>query len=223
MQNELMLVCSQIGVQHQAQAPEEDWVRIISAADSGTETLALQPLAVRPGRVPNVQGLTLRDALFLLENRGLRVRALGTGRVKTQSVAAGMPARRGTTVTLALAPIGQRSAGPAPVAAPAPSQLAENKLLTPVDTDLAAKTRELQAKTKARLAATGQLVPTTMVLKKPELKKAEPKVSSSKSAVPKKAAEATKPAKPAKSVKPAKPTPPRQLSQQPAAAKGKKA
>ncbi|MBC6698126.1 penicillin-binding protein [Hymenobacter sp. BT190] len=154
MQDELRLVCEQIGVKSEGAAPDEDWVRTPLAADSNSETLALQPLAVKPGRVPNVTGLTLRDALFLLENRGLRVRTQGTGRVKAQSVAAGTMARRGTVVVLALEPIGQRSAGPAPVAAPAPSQLAENKLLTPIDTDLDAKARALAAKAKARLAGT---------------------------------------------------------------------
>ncbi|WP_317239002.1 PASTA domain-containing protein [Hymenobacter sp. 5516J-16] len=89
-------------------------------ADAEGESLSLKPMAVRPGRVPNVQGLTLRDALFLLENRGLRVRALGTGRVKTQSVAAGTAARRGTTVVLQLEPIGGRLAPPVPAAPPTP-------------------------------------------------------------------------------------------------------
>ncbi|SHK84634.1 penicillin-binding protein [Hymenobacter psychrotolerans] len=195
MQDELRLVCEQIGVKNEAPSPDEDWVRIDAKKDSGAEALALQPLPVRPGRVPNVTGLTLRDALFLLENRGLRVRTQGTGRVKAQSVAAGTAVRRGTMVTLALAPIGQRPGGPAaPVVAPASSQLEENKLLTPVDTDLDAKARALAAKAKARLAATSPAPAAPQPKKKPE-----PKPSA-------------KPAKPAK-----------QLSQQATGAKPKKA
>jgi hypothetical protein len=34
------------------------------------------------GRVPNVLGMGLRDALYILENRGLRVRIQGSGMVK---------------------------------------------------------------------------------------------------------------------------------------------
>ncbi|WBA42247.1 penicillin-binding protein [Hymenobacter canadensis] len=179
MQDELRLVCEQIGVKSEGAAPDEDWVRTPLAADTNAETLALQPLAVKPGRVPNVTGLTLRDALFLLENRGLRVRTQGTGRVKAQSVAAGTMARRGTVVVLAMEPIGQRSAGPAPVAAPAPSQLAENKLLTPVDTDLDAKARALAAKAKARLTGT---TPATAA---PAKKKPEPKTTAQQPAATK--------------------------------------
>ncbi|UPL50111.1 penicillin-binding protein [Hymenobacter sublimis] len=119
MQDELSMVFSKLGVTHNGGTGAEDWVRT-APADAEGESLSLKPMAVRPGRVPNVQGLTLRDALFLLENRGLRVRALGTGRVKTQSVAAGTAARRGTTVVLQLEPIGGRLAPPVPAAPPTP-------------------------------------------------------------------------------------------------------
>ncbi|WP_080058866.1 penicillin-binding protein [Spirosoma aerolatum] len=44
----------------------------------------------RPGQVPDVRGLTLRDALFLLENRGLRVSVEGRGKVREQSISPGM-------------------------------------------------------------------------------------------------------------------------------------
>ena len=36
--------------------------------------------------VPNVQGMTLRDAIYILENIGLKVSVSGHGRVKSQSV-----------------------------------------------------------------------------------------------------------------------------------------
>ena len=104
----------------------EDWVRT-TPADAEGESLVLKPMAVRPGRVPNVQGLTLRDALFLLENRNLRVRVLGTGRVKWQSVAAGATAQRGSTVVLQLEPIGGRPTAPVVVALPDASSDTENR------------------------------------------------------------------------------------------------
>ncbi|WP_072144722.1 penicillin-binding protein [Hymenobacter sp. AT01-02] len=118
MQDELSLVFTQLGVGHEGATEGDDWVRTASGAEA--EKLSLKPLAVRPGRVPNVQGLTLRDALFLLENRGLRVRSFGTGRVKTQSVAAGSAVRRGATVLLQLEPIGGRATTPVPAAPPTP-------------------------------------------------------------------------------------------------------
>ncbi|AHJ96764.1 penicillin-binding protein [Hymenobacter swuensis] len=126
MQDELSLVFTQLGVSHNGVTGTDDWVR--TKADSESASLALKPMAVRPGRVPNVQGLTLRDALFLLENRGLRVRSYGTGRVKTQSVAAGTTARRGTTVVLQMEPIGGT---PAPVVLPTPAADPATEARTP--------------------------------------------------------------------------------------------
>ncbi|UHG90882.1 penicillin-binding protein [Spirosoma oryzicola] len=43
----------------------------------------------RPGQVPDVRGLTLRDAVYLLENRGFRVVIEGHGKVKEQSITPG--------------------------------------------------------------------------------------------------------------------------------------
>ena len=56
----------------------------------------------RPDRVPDVRGLTLRDALFLLENRGFRVLVDGRGKVKEQSVVPGTGANETATKTITL-------------------------------------------------------------------------------------------------------------------------
>jgi len=51
--------------------------------------LILNPCKNKAGCVPDVTGMGLRDALFLLENCGLRVKVAGRGMVKRQSVAPG--------------------------------------------------------------------------------------------------------------------------------------
>lgn len=56
----------------------------------------------RPDRVPDVRGLTLRDALFLLENRGFRVLVAGRGKVTEQSVAPGTGSGETAAKTIAL-------------------------------------------------------------------------------------------------------------------------
>ena len=109
MQDELTMMFAQLGVSHAGGTGTDDWVRAAPSRPSDSADVRLRPMPVRPGRVPNVEGLTLRDALFLLENRGLRVRSIGSGRVRAQSVAAGTPAKRGTTVVLQLEPIGTQS------------------------------------------------------------------------------------------------------------------
>jgi cell division protein FtsI (penicillin-binding protein 3) len=149
VQDELMEVCQQLGVSTHSRAEGDDWVR--AASDSQARSLTLQPAAVRPGRVPDVQGLTLRDALFLLENRGLRVRALGSGRVQRQSIAAGSPVRRGSVIMLELTPIGATPTIIRPVAPPTedPNHVADNKPTTPPAVGAAAKT-EVKAATKPK-------------------------------------------------------------------------
>lgn len=59
--------------------------------------------SVEEGCVPNVVGMSLTDALYLLERCGLRVEHSGMGVVKTQSVDAGSPIEQGGTVELTLA------------------------------------------------------------------------------------------------------------------------
>ncbi len=53
-------------------------------------------------RMPDVRGMGLKDALFLLESRGLRVRFSGQGAVVQQSPAAGTRVSSGMTVSIAL-------------------------------------------------------------------------------------------------------------------------
>ncbi len=52
--------------------------------------------------VPNVIGMRLKDALYLLENRGLKVGVNGYGVVKRQTVAPGSRAVKGTYIALGL-------------------------------------------------------------------------------------------------------------------------
>lgn len=54
------------------------------------------------GKVPNVVGKSLRDALYLLENQHLRVMTRGRGKVKQQSIAAGMPIGKHKAIGLVL-------------------------------------------------------------------------------------------------------------------------
>jgi cell division protein FtsI (penicillin-binding protein 3) len=143
MQDELALVCQKLGLAGKTQATGgEEWVRAASDTAFHARTVALVVNPMRAGRVPQVRGLTLRDALFLLENKGLHVRAVGTGRVREQSLAVGSPAKRGSLITLRLEDSGPRLAAPQALPEPEHTDLAENKLLTPADPEPLAKRRE---------------------------------------------------------------------------------
>lgn len=119
VQEDLQLICNHMGVTNQASgtAPD-DWVR--GQAADGARNVQWNPLPVRRGRMPSVAGLSRRDALFLLENRGLRVRTVGSGRVTRQSVPAGVPVQRGAVVTLELKDPTLVAKAPAPVLPYAP-------------------------------------------------------------------------------------------------------
>ena len=57
---------------------------------------------LKKGMVPNLQGLSAKDALFLLENNGLQVRLFGIGTVKKQSLEAGKKFSKGDKISLIL-------------------------------------------------------------------------------------------------------------------------
>jgi cell division protein FtsI (penicillin-binding protein 3) len=52
--------------------------------------------------VPDVTGMGARDAVYLLENYGIRVKLHGRGKVKHQSYAAGKPIIKGCECILTL-------------------------------------------------------------------------------------------------------------------------
>jgi len=58
---------------------------------------------VKPQTMPNVKGMGLKDALYLLENMGLKVMVKGKGKIVTQSIVPGTSLAKGITVMLELA------------------------------------------------------------------------------------------------------------------------
>src|SRR5690606_17007218 len=58
---------------------------------------------VRDNLMPNVKGMGLRDAIRLLEDKGLKVNVRGSGKVAVQSIQPGTPFRKGQAVVLNLA------------------------------------------------------------------------------------------------------------------------
>ncbi len=75
-----------------------EWV----ATQSDSSCVKIKPLANSERKVPNVVGMGLRNAVYQLEKRGLRVKFSGRGTVRKQSVPAGSPLVKGTTVNLQL-------------------------------------------------------------------------------------------------------------------------
>ncbi len=77
---------------------KEDKVRLREAADLVKD----DELTYTEGLMPKVVGMGLRDAMFMLENSGLRVHYTGRGRVARQSPQPGVRISRGATVSIEL-------------------------------------------------------------------------------------------------------------------------
>lgn len=64
--------------------------------------IAIQPKQVYRNIMPDVMGMGLKDAVYLLENSGMQVQVQGRGKVRTQSVPAGTRIAKGQSITLQL-------------------------------------------------------------------------------------------------------------------------
>lgn len=56
----------------------------------------------KPSVIPNLKGMAGMDAVSLLENLGMKVKAVGVGKVKKQSILPGQPIIKNNTITLEL-------------------------------------------------------------------------------------------------------------------------
>ncbi|MBC7383446.1 MAG: transpeptidase family protein [Bacteroidia bacterium] len=77
---------------------ETEWV----TASSQDNSLALQPVILESSTMPDVRGMGARDAVYLLESKGVKVQITGYGRVKKQSVLPGQTLRNINFIQLQL-------------------------------------------------------------------------------------------------------------------------
>ena len=96
-QQELTLLCNELGISNHSQT-EEEWVRS-TRNGSGVNWKKAQ---ASKELVPDVMGMTFRDAIFLLENSGLHVSYEGKGRVVKQSLTAGGRIGKGSRIYIKL-------------------------------------------------------------------------------------------------------------------------
>ena len=75
-----------------------NWLR----ANVNDSVIDLRDRFVATNRIPDVRGMGLRDALFVLENVGLQVRARGTGKVRRQSLSIGRNFKQGEKILIEL-------------------------------------------------------------------------------------------------------------------------
>ena len=88
-------VLSELDVRYRRTA-NSDWVKTSESGD----TIKLVGLNIKKGLVPDVRGMSLRDAVFLLENSGYKVKYNGKGKVLRQSPQHGARYFEGQVVSL---------------------------------------------------------------------------------------------------------------------------
>ena len=71
-------------------------------AHTDSDRAELTEMKISGKRLPNVRGMGAKDAVYLMETYGLKVRLAGVGKVVSQSIAAGSYVRRGQTIKLTL-------------------------------------------------------------------------------------------------------------------------
>ena len=94
---ELQMICNSMGISNHY-AGNETWVQ----SSISNKSIEWVSNAVDKPVVPDVTGMTLRDALYILENKGLRVEFSGSGRVSSQSLSKGTTYKNDQIIKLSL-------------------------------------------------------------------------------------------------------------------------
>ncbi|MFV0546601.1 MAG: PASTA domain-containing protein, partial [Bacteroides sp.] len=68
----------------------------------GNQSVVFEKKDLNQKKLPNVIGMGAKDAVYLLESRGLKVKIIGVGKVKKQSINDGALIKKGETITLIL-------------------------------------------------------------------------------------------------------------------------
>lgn len=93
-------VLSDLDIEANTDSVRSKWVNVSRVADK--ENLGMTDVRIHKGLVPNVIGMGAKDAVYLMEQAGLRVSISGIGRVISQSIRPGQKASKGQAVLLTL-------------------------------------------------------------------------------------------------------------------------
>ncbi|PIY03557.1 MAG: peptidoglycan glycosyltransferase, partial [Bacteroidetes bacterium CG_4_10_14_3_um_filter_31_20] len=95
---DIVNIYKSIGIPVNEKSTSSDWVSVSQTHSS----VNIQNANLKASIVPDVIGMGLRDALFLLGNCGLQVKPIGKGVIKSQSIPAGNRAVNGQTIYILL-------------------------------------------------------------------------------------------------------------------------
>ena len=96
--NDLSTVYSALNIKTESEGSPK-WVKI----STGDKKVKVYKKKIAPIYVPDVTGMSIKDALYILENQGMNVRFTGNGTVKSQSISPGEEIIKGKKIILELA------------------------------------------------------------------------------------------------------------------------
>ena len=100
---DIQTVVSDLNISANANSSSAEYVNVIMQKDSSvvvTDNNINHSLINNV--MPNITGMGLKDALYLLENAGLKVKVVGSGTIRKQSLNSGTKFSKGTELTLEL-------------------------------------------------------------------------------------------------------------------------
>lgn len=96
--SEMIYLYETLGIPYEDKSNASDWINVSTAK----EKVSITSRTIEQYKVPDVKGMGLKDALYLLENAGLRVEYEGNGVVKSQTPNSGSDLTSQSTIELKL-------------------------------------------------------------------------------------------------------------------------
>ena len=93
-----VFACDKMNLSYEDFVRDESWTKV----SDDTHKVLLKGLSIEPKTAPDVMGMGARDAIYLLEQTGLKVSFSGKGRVISQSIPPGRNIVKGQTIAIVL-------------------------------------------------------------------------------------------------------------------------
>ncbi len=96
--SDLTKIYTELDIKTSSKSENPEWARV----STGKESVDIYKKKIAPIYVADVVGMSIKDALYILENQGMRVSFSGNGVVKKQSITAGQKIIKGNEIILEL-------------------------------------------------------------------------------------------------------------------------
>ncbi len=102
--NDIKNIFKTMNMKYRDSVAQNNWATVYASnyPKGSVSQPVIKATTVRQQVMPNVRGMGLKDAIYLLENMGLKVAIRGRGKIAMQSVAPGTALAKGITVILEL-------------------------------------------------------------------------------------------------------------------------